>query len=57
MRRNLGLDIEIKMVDTPSGVTAYVAGDYDIGIWGYGVNISDPDDWVNAIYGPGGQEL
>ncbi len=53
MRRNLGLDIETKRVDTPSGVTAYVAGDYDIGIWGYGVNISDPDDWVNAIYGLG----
>ena len=53
MRRNLELDIEIKLVDTPTGVTSYVAGDFDLGIWGYGFNIADPDDWVNAIYGPG----
>ena len=53
MRRNLGLEIEVKIVDTPTGVTAYVAGDFDLGIWGYGFNIADPDDWVNAIYGPG----
>ena len=53
MRRNLGLEIEVKLVDTPTGVTAYVAGDFDLGIWGYGFNIADPDDWVNAIYGPG----
>lgn len=53
MRRNLGLEIEVKLVDTPSGVTSYVAGNFDLGIWGYGFNIADPDDWVNAIYGPG----
>ncbi len=53
MRRNLGLEIEVKLVDTPTGVTSYVAGDFDLGIWGYGFNIADPDDWVNAIYGPG----
>ncbi len=53
MRRNLGLEIEVKIVDTPTGVTSYVAGNFDLGIWGYGFNISDPDDWVNAIYGPG----
>ena len=53
MRRNLGLEIEVKLVDTPAGVTSYVAGDFDLGIWGYGFNIADPDDWVNAIYGPG----
>ncbi|MEE8304111.1 MAG: ABC transporter substrate-binding protein, partial [Candidatus Tectomicrobia bacterium] len=53
MRRNLGLEVEIKLVDTPTGVTAYVAGNFDLGVWGYGFNIADPDDWVNAIYGPG----
>lgn len=53
MRRNLGLEIEVKIVDTPTGVTSYVAGNFDLGIWGYGFNIADPDDWVNAIYGPG----
>ncbi len=53
MRRNLGLELEIKLVDVPTGVTSYVAGEFDLGLWGYGYNIADPDDWVNAIYGPG----
>jgi peptide/nickel transport system substrate-binding protein len=53
MRRNLGLDIEIKLVDVPTAVTTWVSGDFDIGSWGYGYNITDPDDYVNAIYGPG----
>ncbi len=53
MRRNLGLEIEVKLVDGPTGVNAFTAGDFDLGIWGYGYNIPDPDDWVNAIYGPG----
>jgi peptide/nickel transport system substrate-binding protein len=53
MRRNLGLEIEVKLVDTPTAVTSFVAGDFDIGIFGYAYNIDDPDDYVNAIYGPG----
>jgi len=53
MRRNLGLDIEIKIVDAPTGVNTFVAGHFDIAELGYGFNIDDPDDWVNAVYGPG----
>jgi ABC-type transport system substrate-binding protein len=53
MKRNLGLDIEVKLVDTPTAVTTFVAGDFDLGIFGYAYNIDDPDDYVNAIYGPG----
>jgi len=53
MRRNLGLDIEVKVVDIPTGVNTFVSGDFDLGIWGYAYNIADPDDWVNAVYGPG----
>ena len=53
MRRNLGLDIKIKLVDVPTAVTTWVSGDFDLGSWGYGYNITDPDDYVNAIYGPG----
>lgn len=52
MRRNLGLEIEIKLVDVPTAVTTYVSGEFDMGSWGYGYNITDPDDYVNAIYGP-----
>lgn len=52
MRRNLGLDIEIKLVDAPTAVNTWVSGDFDLGSWGYGYNITDPDDYVNAIYGP-----
>jgi peptide/nickel transport system substrate-binding protein len=53
MRRNLGLDIEIKVVDSPTRVNTLVAGDFDLGMLGYAFNIDDPDDWVNAVYGPG----
>ncbi len=53
MRRNLGLEIEIKVVDTPTGVNTFVGGDFDLAVWGYAFNIADPDDYVNAVYGPG----
>lgn len=53
MKRNLSLEIEIKIVDGPTAIKAHTAGDYDLGIWGYAYNIDDPDDYVNAIYGPG----
>ena len=53
MRKTLGLDIEIRVVDTPTAINAFIAGDYDLGISGYAYNIDDPDDFVNAMYGPG----
>jgi peptide/nickel transport system substrate-binding protein len=53
MRRNLGLDVEIRLRDAPSVINAHTAGDYDLGLWGYAYNIDDPDDFVNALYGPG----
>ena len=53
MKRNLGLDIEIKLVDVPTAVNTWVSGNFDLGSWGYGYNITDPNDYINAIYGPG----
>jgi peptide/nickel transport system substrate-binding protein len=53
MRRNLGLELELRVRDAPTAIHAHTAGDYDLGIWGYAYNIDDPDDYVNAIYGPG----
>ncbi len=53
MRRNLGLEITIKIIDTPTAVTMLITGNYDLGLFGYAFNIDDPDDYVNAIYGPG----
>ena len=53
MRRNLGLNIDIKLIDGPTTVQAQISGNFDLGIFGYGFNIADPDDWVNAVYGPG----
>jgi ABC-type transport system substrate-binding protein len=53
MRKSLGLDIEIRVVDTPTAINAFIAGDYDLGISGYAYNIDDPDDFANAMYGPG----
>jgi ABC-type transport system substrate-binding protein len=53
MRKNLGLEIEIKLVDGPTAVNSWVSGDFDLGGWGYAYNIDDPDDYVTAVYGPG----
>jgi peptide/nickel transport system substrate-binding protein len=57
MRKHLGLEIEIKVVDAPTAVNTWVSGDYDLGSWGYAVNITDPDDYVTAIYGPGSRNF
>lgn len=57
MRKNLGLEIEIKLVDAPTAVNTWVSGSYDLGGWGYAVNIDDPDDYVTAIYGPGSRNF
>ena len=34
MRKHLGLEIEIKVVDAPTAVNTWVSGDYDLGSWG-----------------------
>jgi peptide/nickel transport system substrate-binding protein len=52
MRRNLGLEIELRVRDAATVNHAFTTGDYDIGLGGYAYNIDDPDDWA-AIYGPG----
>ena len=52
MRRNLGLEIELRVRDIPTAIHAFTSGDYDMGMWGYTYNIDDPDDW-SIIYGPG----
>ena len=44
MRRNLGLEIAVKLVDGPTGVNTFVAGDFDIAELGYGFNIDDLND-------------
>ena len=55
--KELGLEIEIKLVDAPTAVNTWVSGDYDLGSWGYAYNIDDPDDYVTAIYGPGSRNF
>jgi peptide/nickel transport system substrate-binding protein len=57
MRKTLGLDIEIKLVDAPTAVNTWVSGAYDLGSWGYAYNIDDPDDYVTAIYGSGSRNF
>jgi peptide/nickel transport system substrate-binding protein len=52
MRRNLGLEIELRVRDIPTAIQAFTTGDYDMGMWGYTYNIDDPDDW-SVIYGTG----
>ena len=53
IRRNLGIELEIRVVDASTAVKANTSGDFDLSVWGYGINIFDPDDFVLAIYGPG----
>jgi peptide/nickel transport system substrate-binding protein len=55
MKRNLGLEVELRVVDTPTAVTAFTSGNFDVGVFGYGFTIDDPDDYVDALYGPGGR--
>ena len=55
--KDLGLEIEIKLVDAPTAVNTWVSGGYDLGSWGYAYNIDDPDDYVTAIYGPGSRNF
>jgi peptide/nickel transport system substrate-binding protein len=52
MRRNLGLEIEVRVRDIPTAIHAFTAGDYDMGLWGATYSIDDPDDWA-VIYGTG----
>ena len=52
MRRNLGVDIELNTVDFSTGFGALQNADFDLGVFGYAYNISDPNDYVRAIYGP-----
>jgi oligopeptide transport system substrate-binding protein len=57
MRKNLGLEIEIKLVDAPTAVNTWVSGDFDLRSWGYAYSIDDPDDYATAIYGPGSRNF
>ena len=54
MRRGLGLDMEVEFVDIPTAINMLNGGTFeDLFLWGYGMNISDPDDYVKNIYGTG----
>ena len=53
MRRNLGVDMEVKLPDINTMINTMISGEFDMALWGYGVNIADPDDYVQAIYGGG----
>jgi peptide/nickel transport system substrate-binding protein len=53
MRRNLGVDMEVKLIDINTMINTMISGEFDMALWGYGVSISDPDDYVQAIYGDG----
>jgi peptide/nickel transport system substrate-binding protein len=50
MRRNLGLEMETKIIDINTHVQGMISGEFDMALWGYGVNIADPDDYVQSVY-------
>ena len=51
-RRNLGIDTNIAVKDMATVGAAQSGGNYTIGISGYGVNVLDPDDFLNAQFMP-----
>ena len=48
MKRNLGLDIKLAIKDLAAINPEHISGNYTLGGSGYGINILDPDDFVNA---------
>lgn len=50
MRRNLGLEMETKIIDINTHVQGMISGEFDMALWAYGVNIADPDDYVQSVY-------
>ena len=52
MKRNLGLEIELVIKDLASTNPEHISGNYTLGGSGYGINILDPDDFVNAQFMP-----
>ena len=52
MKRNLGLDIELVIKDLASINPEHISGNYTLGGSGYGINILDPDDFLNAQFMP-----
>ena len=52
MKRNLGLEIELVIKDLASTNPEHISGNYTLGGSGYGINILDPDDFLNAQFMP-----
>ena len=52
MKRNLGLDIKLVIKDLAATNPEHISGNYTVGASGYGINILDPDDFVNAQFMP-----
>ena len=52
MKRNLGLEIKLVIKDLAAVNPEHISGSYAIGGSGYGINILDPDDFVNAQFMP-----
>ena len=55
MRRNLGMDIEAKILDRPAQTRLTRGRELDFGTSGYGVMVADPEDYLNTIYGATGR--
>ena len=54
LRRNLGIDMEVNVLDSAGQFTRQKAGDFDMNTTGYGMMIFDPDDLLTTMYGPKG---
>ena len=54
LKNDLNIDIELILTDIGSAVGKLGEGDYDLGMFGAGISVPDPDDRFQSIYLQGG---
>ena len=55
MRRNLGIDIEVNVLELGATRPLLRSREFDLATSGYALTIFDPDDLLGTAWGPGGR--
>lgn len=53
MKKNLGIDLTIELMEPKSYSALYNAMEFDSGFTGWGADYPDPDNWLPQLYGTG----
>jgi len=54
LKEFLNIDVDIKTLDSASGLQAYKEGNFDLAVQGHGFNVVGPDGIIAALYMEGG---